>query len=1000
MASHKRKMDMPDMPSKINRIEKTLSAQVIDERPEIRQISCNRTVLTRTYKLEHNFEVSDNVLQMSTAVRGLYREMLSELITDYSDDDLISVRVTHLVDKEQDNDLYISYKRKRDITYNEFAAAVGNVCQSNSSYLLEGSLQLKVAVIRKLVGGGRNTSRVLGNAITKKQSIINSKSVIQIKNHDGAMCGYLAIAVAAWKLDNQLDKGTKWKNLCRRLPTQIATATAFFDEIGYAADFTKPVGERELTAIQRLVKDRYQIVVVTYLDSLSSCRNVPRQFVGASDSNTKLVLEFVPPETVLDIGHYNVITKLASYYKQAGFCFACFSAYAKKNTHFCAEICKSCVFADCEKEEEVTCQSCHMICFGASCLKRHEASRCKKMAYCEVCESTYRKCKSEHECDTRYCYTCDMRQSGTHHHFMKSKSLTALQVDDRKVKTIIAYDIEASQQADSAHQANLLIAHTCCDECYDSEAKTYNSCGRCGDHERVFEGTECVSQFCDYLISEVSARAAKNAYIDIYAHNAKNYDSRFLLRELISRNLCDFSLITQGSKISKMNVGNLRFIDSCALFQCGLAKLPAIFGFQDRVVKGHFPHFLNDGRAFDEFDHEFPCISKFGFSFMKYDDQVALKNWYDQEIVKNEPWIFREEIIKYCRNDVAVLMIAIQEFRSLFKKACGLDPTTRCFTLPGISMEIFQSMMLQDQTIGITPITPYSSRMKSIKSEAWLDFQQRRLGIEIEREYPLGGRYFADGFHKESNTVFEFFGCLWHGCSICYDEDKVFNLHNAPTTAGQLKKKTDEKLAYYGRRRFELVVIWECEFEKLAKLPSWSTQTTDDEDLQTMYVTERMNHHRKLKKDNLFCNVRSAYFGGRTGNVGYANVRAFLGPKSYAYEVQYGDIIKSTVKCKGITLYGGRLNKFKEFDTVLAKAKECEDTEQECGPISFVQTAIRPNRNTHELRTVKFQKKMQPRLDKRVLKWKDEGDSMFYSVPIGFTFYDNYDEYLNDQASI
>ena len=41
----------------------------------------------------------------------------------------------------------------------------------------------------------------------------------------------------------------------------------------------------------------------------------------------------------------------------------------------------------------------------------------------------------------------------------------------------------------------------------------------------------------------------------------------------------------------------------------------------------------------------------------------------------------------------------------------------------------------------------------------------------------------VDGYHEESNTIYEFHGCLWHGCLKCYKAD-TFNNFLQSTIAG------------------------------------------------------------------------------------------------------------------------------------------------------------------------------------------------------------------------
>ena len=72
----------------------------------------------------------------------------------------------------------------------------------------------------------------------------------------------------------------------------------------------------------------------------------------------------------------------------------------------------------------------------------------------------------------------------------------------------------------------------------------------------------------------------------------------------------------------------------------------------------------------------------------------------------------------------------------------------------------------------------YPEQTCSFIAIKWLEWEAKNRGIHIhharcghggEREI-LGAR--VDGYHPESKTVFQFHGCLWHGCEKCYPEDR------------------------------------------------------------------------------------------------------------------------------------------------------------------------------------------------------------------------------------
>jgi len=67
--------------------------------------------------------------------------------------------------------------------------------------------------------------------------------------------------------------------------------------------------------------------------------------------------------------------------------------------------------------------------------------------------------------------------------------------------------------------------------------------------------------------------------------------------------------------------------------------------------------------------------------------------WYDAEKQRltsnNLKYNLKEELVKYCENDVLILLNCIQVFRKIYKSVTNIDPITRCFTLASMGMEIF-----------------------------------------------------------------------------------------------------------------------------------------------------------------------------------------------------------------------------------------------------------------------------------------------------------------------
>jgi len=160
--------------------------------------------------------------------------------------------------------------------------------------------------------------------------------------------------------------------------------------------------------------------------------------------------------------------------------------------------------------------------------------------------------------------------------------------------------------------------------------------------------------------------------------------------------------------------------------------------------------------------------------------------------------------------------------------------------------------VMQDMPIG-HPIVresennfiPKSPRRQNSKAaHAWLDHVGRQLGIVIrhDRNYKEKriGRHGlpVDGYHEETNTVFQFHGCFWHGhpCS------KTRGLTTHPyrkMSMDEVYSETLEKEKYVEDLGYNLKRVWECEWEgMLRRDPSMSKQSRS-------YITKEYGHPGK-----------------------------------------------------------------------------------------------------------------------------------------------------------
>lgn len=142
--------------------------------------------------------------------------------------------------------------------------------------------------------------------------------------------------------------------------------------------------------------------------------------------------------------------------------------------------------------------------------------------------------------------------------------------------------------------------------------------------------------------------------------------------------------------------------------------------------------------------------------------------------------------------NVKILNQSIMEYRRLFKEKTKLDPINTSFTLASVGLEVFRTLHLPTNTLGITPIPGYGQiRNHSTESDIWLDWLESIHG-PITRESKVG-IYYPDGLIKSKNLIFEFNGCKWHGCQCYYPIDRDAQIENIGKTANQLYAEVNEK---------------------------------------------------------------------------------------------------------------------------------------------------------------------------------------------------------------
>ncbi|GBN93226.1 hypothetical protein AVEN_210737-1 [Araneus ventricosus] len=102
----------------------------------------------------------------------------------------------------------------------------------------------------------------------------------------------------------------------------------------------------------------------------------------------------------------------------------------------------------------------------------------------------------------------------------------------------------------------------------------------------------------------------------------------------------------------------------------------------------------------------------------------------------------------------------------------------------------------------------------------------------------------VDGYCEETKTVFEFYGCFFHRCEVCFNRDNINPVSKIPMWA--LLKKTKERAAKICSSGFNLKEMWEHDFLRMKR-----NDVSLKEFCSQLEIVERMN-------------PRDAFYGGRT----------------------------------------------------------------------------------------------------------------------------------------
>ena len=226
----------------------------------------------------------------------------------------------------------------------------------------------------------------------------------------------------------------------------------------------------------------------------------------------------------------------------------------------------------------------------------------------------------------------------------------------------------------------------------------------------------------------------------------------------------------------------------------------------------------------------------------------------------------------YCKSDVRLLKEGCLTFKRLFEAKAGFNPFEHITIASACNRDLRMNRMIP-KSIASEPVNGWRSRINqsrvALEWLTWCEHQRRQQVLEQQLfnhpqpnqcyyvqhagnsgEYGMPATGFTvDGFEFATNTVYEFHGCFWHGCTQRYPVRHEKHLRLCDRTMLDAYEKTQNKMRHLRILGYNVVEMWECEWARLK-------QTSPDIQAHgnSLHFVEPLN-------------PRDAFCGGRTNAV-------------------------------------------------------------------------------------------------------------------------------------
>ena len=119
---------------------------------------------------------------------------------------------------------------------------------------------------------------------------------------------------------------------------------------------------------------------------------------------------------------------------------------------------------------------------------------------------------------------------------------------------------------------------------------------------------------------------------------------------------------------------------------------------------------------------------------------------------------------------------------------------------------------------------PHQPDVSGKMASEWMDWEAHTNHLHIKHKYnskekQIGQRRLpVDGWCAQTNTVYQFHGCYWHGHE-CMKEKGVTKNEKNGKKMEQLRAETQKNSAYIRQCGYNLVELWECDWQQKKQQP-------------------------------------------------------------------------------------------------------------------------------------------------------------------------------------